>query len=62
MRMGRIGCWVCAAAVTVTAIGCGSEEGAPPPKPGPPPEPPAEAKKLFEKPKTVPTGKTGQVR
>ena len=55
MRMGRIGCWICAAAVAVTGIGCGGEEGAPPPKPGAPaPEPPSDAKKLFEKPKTAP--------
>jgi hypothetical protein len=39
------------------------EDGAPPPKPGAPaPEPPADAKKLFEKPKTAPTGKPGPVR
>jgi hypothetical protein len=63
MRMGRIGCWICAAAVAVTAIGCGAEEGHPPLKPGePPPEPAAGAKKLFERPKNMPTGKAGQPR
>jgi hypothetical protein len=63
MRMGRIGCWICAAAVAVTAIGCGEEAGAPPPKPGAPaPEPPGEAKKLFEKPKHMPSTKPGPIR
>jgi hypothetical protein len=59
MPSGRIIKWLGASLFAAALIGCGAEEGAPPPKAGEVPPPPSEAAKAFQKPANPPKGKTG---
>ena len=55
MKMKRIGPLLAPSLVAAGLLGCGDDGGHPPPKPGePPPAPPADAAKLFQKPKVMP--------